>query len=118
MQNKVGLPVRLHDHAKFSKQFGLAFHEFHLSYGEVFSDDLIPYAYKVSTASEYSVHLPDYISHNAIIDPLSSDENILKRSQEVISTVVKFAQILSDRSGAPCNIVGSFLTHWINQRYL
>ena len=81
IQNKVGLPVRLHDHAKFSKQFGLAFHEFHLSYGEVFSDDLLPYAYKVSTASEYSVHLPDYISHNAIIDPLSSDEDILKRSQ-------------------------------------
>ena len=107
-KNRVGLPVRLHDHEKFAKQFGLGFHEFHLSYGEVLSDLLLPYARKVSTTSEYSIHLPDYVSSNAIIDPLSSNSDLSERSAEVISKVVKFAQILSDRSGLPCNIVGSF----------
>lgn len=108
ISNKVGLPVRLHDHAKFSKQFGLAFHEFHLSFGEVFSETLLPFASQVSKSSEYSVHLPDYVSHNAIIDPLSNDPDLLELSEKVISKAVKFAQVLSDRSGAPCNIVGSF----------
>lgn len=106
--SKVGIPVRLHDLGKFSKQFGLTFHEFHLSFGEVFSEALLPFASQVSKSSEYSVHLPDYVSHNAIIDPLSNDPDLLELSEKIISKVVKFAQVLSDRSGAPCNIVGSF----------
>jgi N-acetylneuraminate synthase len=104
----IGLPVRLHDHHKFREQFGLDYHEFHLSHGEVLSDQLFDFANTVPTDTGYSVHLPDYISPNDIINPFSNNKDIRDLSNKIIARTVEFARILTHRGGRPCNIVGSF----------
>lgn len=56
----------------------------------------------------YSIHLPDYIDSNNLIDPFSENLHIKKSSLELIENTKEFAKILNTLTGKCVNIVGSF----------
>lgn len=104
-EKKISIPVRLHDFKRFESKFPIGAYEFHLSFGEVLSD-LNQQSY--SSANRYSIHLPDYISSTALMDPFSSDENQAIQSYNILNRTVNFAKKLQDSTGTEVPIVGSF----------
>jgi len=109
-RNKIALPIRLYDYKYFFDNLNTNYFEFHLSYGEVLSDRLNDFLKANSgiNGKGFSIHLPDYLHSNRIIDPTSEDQDIRKESIEIISRVLQFAEGLEDLSGKKVPIVGSF----------
>ncbi len=104
-QNKLAIPVRLHDLADIEKKFPVGSYEFHLSFGEVLSElD----AGRYSPKHTYSIHLPDYISPTQLMDPFSGDVNQAELSQNILQRTVNFADDLQQLTGKQVPIVGSF----------
>ena len=109
MHRKIAIPIRLYDCDFYFKNINTNFFEFHLSYGEVLSDELFNLL-KMSElkGKSFSIHLPDYIYGNRIIDPISDDVSIRNESVDLISRVIDFSRKLEDISGNSVPIVGSF----------
>jgi len=108
-KNKIALPIRLYDYEFYFKNLNTNFFEFHLSYGEVLSDKLFELLKSNELKGKnFSIHLPDYIHSNRIIDPTSDDIGIRKESIDLISRVIDFSNKLEDISENIVPIVGSF----------
>jgi sialic acid synthase SpsE len=101
---KISLPVRLHDLEFIRNDFSIGTYEFHLSYNEVDQglNDI-----KILPNEQYSIHLPDYISPNHLIDPFN-ESSIGKRSRFIITSTLKFAKKIQEITGKSCPIIGSF----------
>lgn len=104
-EKQISIPVRLHDFESFENKFPVGAYEFHLSFGEVLSG-LSTRSY--SSINRYSIHLPDYISSTALMDPFSSDRNQVNGSLKILERTVDFAKALQDLTGTKVPIVGSF----------
>ena len=101
---KISLPVRLHDLEFIRNDFAIGRYEFHLSYNEVDQglNDI-----KILPNEQYSIHLPDYISPNHLIDPFN-ESSIGKRSRFILNSILKFAKKIQENTGKICPIIGSF----------
>lgn len=104
-EQRVGIPVRLHDLAAIEAKFPVGTYEFHLSFREVLSELK---AGNYSKDNEYSIHLPDYINATQLMDPFSPDSKQAKASLNILERTVSFAQALQDRTGKAVPVVGSF----------
>ena len=62
---------------------------------------------KILSNEQYSIHLPDYISPNHIIDPFN-ESSIGERSKFIINSTLKFARKIQGITGKSCPIIGSF----------
>ena len=107
-RNLVGIPVRTHDFLKFKRIIPTGVYEFHLSYQECLKNNLSKIIDKVDKSDYVSFHLPDYISENRIIDPISTDKKTKKESREIISNVIYIAQKIKEKINKRIPIVGSF----------
>jgi len=102
----ISLPVRIHDFYNVHKKFNIKNYEFHLSFNEILNKKYLDINYPKECT--YSIHLPDYIDSNNLIDPFSEDSYIKELSIRLIENTKKFAKILNDLTGKCVNIVGSF----------
>lgn len=109
-ERRISLPVRFHDFSKIVDKFALKNFEFHMSYQDV--DKIIELEDKLrqtlSPELEFSIHLPDYVSSKALIDPFSADTAVQIQSRRIIDACVRFARFFEDFTGKKCPIVGSF----------
>ena len=103
-KHKVTLPVRKHDVDKIRKEFSTGRYEFHLSYSEV---DSGLNKIMINPNEEYSIHLPDYIGPNHLIDPFG-EPMIKKRSEFILNSSFEFAKKIQNLTGKTCPVVGSF----------
>lgn len=106
--NRVGIPVRLHDFANYKQSIPVGTYEFHLTYQELLSPNLLDSVQQVSSNDHISIHLPDYISNNRLVDPVSSDGDIRSESRKLIEITRTFADKLQDKIQKDVPIVGSF----------
>ena len=104
----LSIPVRLHDFNFFNKLFPTAAYEFHLSYKEILENDMEALVPSFSNNSRYSIHLPDYIPGNRILDPISRDPDVAKLSWKIIDKVCRFSEALEHLSKHRVPIIGSF----------
>ncbi len=107
---RISLPIRTHDAVKINKAFGLGHYEWHLSFSECKN---IRKTYKNEFQSKlkgkkFSIHLPDYISSSALIDPFSNEKEQKEYSHNLITECAKFACDLQNQTGSQVPIVGSF----------
>ena len=105
---KITIPVRIHDLDIMRLNVGTGCYEFHLSYEEVLSEDLINLVSNCLPNEIYSIHLPDYIPNNRIFDPISPDEDINTVSKKVLKRTEDLAHKLEQLTGKKVPIVGSF----------
>lgn len=109
--NCLSLPVRLHDFKFFKKRFEFNKYEFHLSYKEIFElnkngfDSILDLISKTET---YSIHLPDYISKDELINPFSKNLEVKQVSERIIETCITLAKKLEVITGNQCLVLGSF----------
>lgn len=106
----LSLPVRLHDYKKINQTFNLENYEWHLSYAEtgLAYDVIFKTLLDDIQNKKFSIHLPDYISSSELIDPISSNPEILQKSKSILKDVVGLAKALQDYTGYEVPIVGSF----------
>tara|TARA_B100000579_G_scaffold297673_1_gene247726 strand:+ start:26887 stop:28719 length:1833 start_codon:yes stop_codon:yes gene_type:complete len=106
-ERKISLPVRIHDSNEIFVETGVTYQELHLSFIEVLSSDLL-IAENYSPDRKYSIHLPDYINSNTIIDPFSSDNSIKSLSIKIINNCIELSKLLYSITKNQVPIVGSF----------
>jgi len=106
--NKISLPVRLHDITSIKRHFQLNSYEFHLSFGEV-NNSLVEFdLMNLDKNDSYSIHIPDYINSNQLMDPFSKVEEQAKKSKDMIEKINLFATKLQSYTGKSVPVVGSF----------
>jgi len=113
---KISLPVRLHDSQSIKKCFNETFQELHLSFNETLSDNLFDEE-NFSSEITYSIHLPDYIDSNSIIDPFSTDKYIKVKSTQIIHKCIQLSKNLHQITKKEIPIVGSFSTLYKNKEF-
>ncbi len=113
---KISLPVRLHDKKEIEKAVRKTAQELHLSFNETLSEDLM-IEENFSSDIEYSIHLPDYIDSNTIIDPFSCDKYIRSQSKLIINNCIKLSKMLNKLTNNEIPIVGSFSTFYKSKYY-
>jgi sialic acid synthase SpsE len=109
-ENKISIPVRLHDFKNIRQRFGSRFFELHLSYDEVktLSKDKKYISDNIFKNDVISIHLPDYIDKDNLIDPFSKNSLIKKESVFHIKTSIAKACEIEKLTGNKVVIVGSF----------
>jgi sialic acid synthase SpsE len=110
-QNQLSLPVRLHDFDFFKNRFKFDRYEFHLSYKEIFELEENGFDSVLNIVSEqetYSIHLPDYISKDELINPFSKNLIVKETSERIINTCLQLAMNLEEKTGNKCLVLGSF----------
>ncbi|MDC0883394.1 N-acetylneuraminate synthase family protein [Litorivicinus sp.] len=105
---KVGLPVRLHDWEQVCDRFNVSTFEFHLSYGELSLLSIDNIKRKIDADHNYSIHLPDYVSRNELMNLFSSDRSVVFHSTEIIKRVIELGQAIEAITYKSVPIVGSF----------
>ena len=113
---KISLPVRLHDKKLIEKEVRKTAQELHLSFKETLSRDLFKEDY-FSNDIQYSIHLPDYIDSNTILDPFSGDKYIKSRSNLIVNNCIKLSILLNKLTKREIPIVGSFSTFYKSKLY-
>jgi len=107
---QISLPVRLHDFEEIDRVFEVMNYEWHLSYKEVpdARNILMSGNRDFLKSKRFSIHLPDYVSSNQLIDPFSSSHDVASKSRYLIDEVSMLAAELQDLTGYEVPIVGSF----------
>jgi len=103
-QLSISLPIRLHDYKAVSEAFRLENYELHLSYGEV---DKLDEFEPITKSHRFSIHLPDYLNSNQLINPFSQDDTWKRESRKVFSKVANFAKGLLDNQQKEVVLVSS-----------
>ena len=108
---RISLPVRLHDFKLFKDIFNFKHYEFHFSYKEIYHlaengfSELLSIIDKSLTIS---IHLPDYISKDELINPFSNKSKVKDISVLIINTCSELATEIKTKTGKECIILGSF----------
>lgn len=107
---RLSLPIRLHDAQLLMDRLPIQNFEFHFSYGEIDKISRDPNILLSVCKPElsYSIHLPDYLHGNRLIDPFSVDDTQRNDSIELVDKCSDIVKILADFSGQPVPAVGSF----------
>ena len=105
---RLGIPVRLHDYKVLKETFGVGTYEFHLSFSEVLDGDLSSILNCISENESISIHLPDYIPGNLLVDPISKDNDIRNKSAEIIQIACAWGKEIEQKIAKEVKIVGSF----------
>lgn len=111
INNQLSIPVRLHDFELLKVRFPIRRYELHFSYKEIDHlmmngiDSLISL---IIESDEISIHLPDYINKDNLISPFNSDQEVAKKSLDIIDFCVHLAKVIEQKTKKNCYILGSF----------
>ena len=113
INKKISIPVRLHDYNLIRNKIPTGFYELHLSFEEIMSN--IDYSI-FNKEDKFSIHLPDYINSNQLIDPIYGDTNVKKISKRIIKKTNLLASYLESLTNEKVYVVGSFSKKLTNKR--
>lgn len=113
-KHNISIPVRVHDFSNLKQRFGNGPFEFHLSFKEVnfLATNFCDIEENISIEDNFSIHLPDYINQDHLIDPLSKDKEVQEESIKLIESCIALSKSISDITGKRTLVLGSF-----SQRY-
>jgi len=103
--HQVGIPVRCHDYKNILDSLELETIEFHLSFDEISTFEQISVG---DAARQFTVHLPDYLNPNHLINPFSRDDDIKRASLDYISRIIQKVSNLQDLHQKQIAVTGSF----------
>jgi len=105
---EIGVPVRVHDYEDIAQRIPCENYELHFSFGEILSGKADSVVDRIEPSCHFSIHLPDYLPQNRILDPISKDASIESLSKRIISMVGQIAERIEEKTGKEVPIVGSF----------
>jgi hypothetical protein len=101
----LSIPVRFHDIKLAYQTFDLDCYEFHLSFSDFESNYNL--ASIVREKFNYSLHVPDYISSNTLLDIFSNNNETKTRSRSLIDSSIKIAREVQEITGKTVPVVCS-----------
>ena len=107
-EKNLGLPVRFHDYKFFKTKFDVGTYEFHLSFTEALHGDFDDVVFDIDEKENISIHLPDYLPGNKLIDPIARDSEVKLISRQLIDRVILLANKIEQKISRKVKIVGSF----------
>ena len=110
-RNKISIPVRLHDFKDFIKILNSNYNELHLSYKEIYFLSKNGFSDLISIIDKnyhISIHLPDYISKDELINPFSNNKKIADMSIDIINICSELSDEIKIKTEKDCLILGSF----------
>ena len=113
----VSIPIRPHDYENFMDEFNLNNFEFHLTFQDLnLNEKRLFKNKKILKNKRFSVHAPDYIDSNNVLDIFSKNKKIKNKSIKLIEKSIIFAKKLSNYSGFKVNLISSFSTNSIIEK--
>jgi len=105
--NGASLPVRFHDYPEIESRFPLNNFEFHLTYSDLQSipDSLTDY---LNPTISYSIHTPDYLNSNTLVDCFSPDKDLRTQSRRIINECIALAREVAEITQNKVSIISSF----------
>jgi N-acetylneuraminate synthase len=109
-RHNISIPVRVHDFYNLKERFGNGPFEFHLSFKEVdfLSKNFSDIKKNISKDDNFSIHLPDYISQDHLIDPFSNNKEVKDKSLKLIENCINLSKSISDITDKKTLVLGSF----------
>jgi len=102
--NNISLPVRLMDYEDIRRLIPVGAYEFHLSFKEVESG---LEKFDIHADDTFSIHLPDYLDSNTLINPWSENPSVRSASLRCVRKIKEFAEKLANETGKKIPIVAS-----------
>ena len=93
-QKKISIPIRPHDYHELSKEIRGKFYELHLSYKDVNSFKINSINKNFIKNNFFSVHAPDYLDENYILDIFSKNINTKKKSYIFLKKCIQICNYL------------------------
>lgn len=95
---KISIPVRPHDYHELSNEIKGDYFELHLSYKDVNSFNTKSIDKNFIKKNFFSLHAPDYIDENNILDLFSNNQIIRNKSIKLLNSCIKICKYIKNTS--------------------
>tara|TARA_B100000579_G_scaffold396840_1_gene375961 strand:- start:971 stop:2848 length:1878 start_codon:yes stop_codon:yes gene_type:complete len=94
-KKKLSIPIRPHDYIKLNQEIMGKYYELHLSYKDVNSFKKNSIKINFLKNNLFSVHCPDYVDENNILNLFSKNKTVKKRSLQILKKCIEICKYIS-----------------------
>jgi sialic acid synthase SpsE/endonuclease IV len=95
---KISIPIRPHDYHELINEINSNYYELHLSYKDANTFNKRSLNKDFIKKNYFSVHAPDYIDENNILDLFSKNQKIKKKSLRLLKKCIQICKYINDIS--------------------
>ena len=110
-KNYISFPVREKDYELVDQNLKSSCYEFHFTFQDLKKFSLKNIEFNFLKKNLFSIHLPDYIDQNNLIDFFSQNKKIREKSLDILKKCTKIAKDLNSVSRGKCNLIVSILNY-------
>ena len=110
-KKKISIPIRPHDYKELHKEIKGTNYELHLSFRDVENFNKKTFMKEFIQNNHFSVHAPDYIDENNIIDLFSKNKFVRKKSIQLLKKSVAICKYIQSLSGFSTKLIVSISRH-------
>ena len=108
---KISIPIRPHDYLKLNNEIKGKFYELHLSFKDVELFNKNSIVRNFLETKSFSVHAPDYVDENNIVDLFAKNKELRKKSLKLLTKCLKLCKYLTSISKKQTNLIISISKH-------
>lgn len=110
-KNLISFPIREKDYEIIHENLKSNCYEFHFTFQDLIKFNLENFDRNFLKKNLFSIHLPDYIDQNNLIDFFSKDKKIKNKSFLILENCLKISKDLSFINKKNCNLIVSIPNH-------
>lgn len=111
---KISIPIRPHDYKELSSEINSNYFELHLSYKDVKIFNKSTLNKNFIKKNFFSIHAPDYIDENNILDLFSKNQTIKKKSFKLLKKCIKICRYIENTSKFETKLIVSISSNSSN----
>jgi N-acetylneuraminate synthase len=104
-EKKLSIPIRPHDYIKLSNEIKGKYYELHLSFKDVKSFNKNSINKNFLKKNFFSVHAPDYVDENNILDLFSKNKKLRKTSLQLLTKCLKICKYITSINKKKTNLI-------------
>jgi N-acetylneuraminate synthase len=104
-KKKISIPIRPHDYKQLQKEINTNFYEFHLSYKDVNNFNKNNFSENFIKNNFFSIHAPDYIDQNNILDLFSANKKIRQKSLRILEKCIMICKFIKSVNNSDTKLI-------------
>ena len=105
--NKISIPIRPHDYEVLHKEINGKHYELHLSYKDVKNFNRNTFKKNFVINNYFSIHAPDYIDENNIVNLFSNNKHVQKKSYQLIKKCCQICKYIKSLNNCETKLIVS-----------
>lgn len=93
-QKNLSIPIRAHDYKMLHKEIGANYYEIHLSFKDLENFNKKTFQKEFILNNRFSIHAPDYIDENNVIDLFSKNKFIRNKSLKLLNKCIQICKYI------------------------